>query len=74
VGFDDPEEIDVPRDAPIERSVDDVVASVFSLSYAAPALFADRLDDFENDLRALLGSRTYHEQPRDLTLLVYRRR
>jgi SAM-dependent methyltransferase len=72
-GFDGPEEIDVPRDEVIERSADDVVASVFSLSYAAPALFGDRLDEFEHDLRALLGDRTFHERPRDIRLLVYGR-
>jgi SAM-dependent methyltransferase len=73
VGFHGPVEIDVPRDEVIERSVDDVVASVFSLSYAAPARFGDRIDEFERDLRALLGDRTFHERPRGIGLLLYRR-
>lgn len=73
VGFGGPVEIDVPRDEVIERTPDDVVASVFSLSYASPAKFGDRVDAFERDLRAILGGRTYHERPRGITLLVYRR-
>jgi SAM-dependent methyltransferase len=36
------------------RDVDTVVANVFSLSYAAPRLFADRHDEFEVELRRLL--------------------
>jgi SAM-dependent methyltransferase len=71
VGFEGPIEIEVVRDEVIERSADDVVASVFSLSYAAPARFGDRLEEFERDLRALLGDRTFHERPRDITLLRY---
>jgi SAM-dependent methyltransferase len=38
----------------LERSVDDVVASVFSVSGSAPHLFGPRLRAFEADLRRLL--------------------
>ena len=38
----------------IERTPDDVVALVFSLSDSAPHLFGDEVDGFERDLRALL--------------------
>ena len=37
-----------------ERTEDEVVASIFSLSSAAPHLFGDRLPEFERDLRNLL--------------------
>ena len=37
-----------------ERTEDEVVASVFSLSSAAPHLFGDRLPEFERDLRGIL--------------------
>lgn len=37
-----------------ERTEDEVVASVFSLSSAAPHLFGDRLPEFERDLRGVL--------------------
>jgi SAM-dependent methyltransferase len=73
VGFEGPTEIDVPRDELLERTVDDVVASVFSLSYASPASFGDRVDAFEHDLRELLGGRTFRERPRDITMLLYQR-
>lgn len=72
-GFDGPRELDIPRADVYERTADDVVASVFSLSYAAPARFGAQLAAFERDLRALLGDRTFHERARDITLLVYRR-
>jgi SAM-dependent methyltransferase len=38
----------------LERSIDDVVANVFSMSNSVPPLFGDRVDAFEADLRALL--------------------
>jgi len=44
----------VPAGHAVERSADDVVAWVFSLSYSAPHLFGDRLDAFERDLRGVL--------------------
>ena len=37
-----------------ERSEDEIVASVFSLSSAAPHLFGAVLDTFETELRGLL--------------------
>jgi SAM-dependent methyltransferase len=73
IGFDGPVEIEIERDEVFERDEDGVVASVFSLSYAAPARFGGRRDAFERDLRELLGGRTFHERPRAITLLVYRR-
>ncbi len=36
------------------RDEDEIVASVFSLSYAAPGHFGSRRAEFERDLRALL--------------------
>lgn len=38
----------------VTRSTDEVVASVFSLSYAAPHLFGERVVAFEEDLRSRL--------------------
>jgi SAM-dependent methyltransferase len=72
-GFEGPVEIDVPRDEVFSRSEDDVVASVYSLSYASPERFGERREAFERDLRTLLGGRTFTERPRGITLLVYRR-
>jgi SAM-dependent methyltransferase len=53
-GFRGPERIDVPHDRVFERTTDEVVAAVYSLSSAAPHLFAERLSGFDRDLRALL--------------------
>jgi hypothetical protein len=38
----------------LERTWDDIVAGVFSMSFSAPHLFGERLGAFETDLRALL--------------------
>ena len=40
----------------VERSAEQVLAAVHSLSGAAPHLFGDRLMDFDADLRHLLGA------------------
>lgn len=54
-GFTGPRRVPVPDDRGVlERSEDEVVAAVLSLSWAAPHLFGDRLEDFVRDLRALL--------------------
>ena len=44
----------VPGGQALERSVDDVVAGVFSMSFSAPPLFGADLAEFEADLRKLL--------------------
>ena len=53
-GFGDRHVVRVPRGEVVVRSEDEIVASVFSLSSAAPHLFGDRLGGFERELRALL--------------------
>ena len=59
-----------------ERHEDEVVASVFSLSYAAPRHFGLRQAEFERDLRALLRRTApdglFCEQPRDIRINVWR--
>lgn len=45
----------VPAGEVVERTADDLVAWTFSRSASAPHLFGDRREDFERDLRALLG-------------------
>jgi hypothetical protein len=58
-----------------KRSEDDVVASVFSLSWAAPHLFGDRREDFERRLRRLLRRTSpdgrFAEQARDVELVIW---
>jgi SAM-dependent methyltransferase len=53
-GFPHRRRLVVPGGQPLERTVDDVVAGVLSMSYSAPHLFGERLGAFEADLRRLL--------------------
>ena len=75
-GFHGPTRIEVPG-AVVDRSADEVVASVFSLSSAAPHLFGDRVADFEAELRALLAEVSpdgrFSEQMREIAVDVWRR-
>ena len=76
-GFEPPVSITVTGRQVLERTVDDMVAQVFSKSSSAPHLFGDRLGDFEQDLRALLAAASdaglFSEQVPDLALVFYRR-
>jgi hypothetical protein len=76
-GFRDQRLLDVGGGRVFERSEDDIVAAVFSLSSAAPHLFADRLGEFEADLRAILrdvspGGR-FGERQREIALELWAR-
>jgi hypothetical protein len=61
----------------IVRSADEIVASVFSLSSAAPHLFGDRRQVFEAALRDLLAEVSpegqFSEQMRETAIDVWRR-
>jgi SAM-dependent methyltransferase len=61
----------------LERTVDDLVAEVFSLSSSAPHLFGEKLADFEHDLRASLAASSdagfFTVQIPDLALVFYGR-
>ena len=74
-GFVAPTRIEVPGRV-VVRSADDVVASVFSLSSAAPHLFGDRVPDFEARLRELLAQVSpdglFSEQMREIAVDVWR--
>jgi ubiquinone/menaquinone biosynthesis C-methylase UbiE len=54
-GFLPAQTVPVPDQRIVERTTDDVVASVFSLSSTAPHLFGDRREDYERDLRKILA-------------------
>ena len=54
-GFLPAETVTVPDRRAVERTIDDVVASVFSTSSTAPHLFGDRREDYERDLREILA-------------------
>jgi hypothetical protein len=59
----------------VERTADEVVCAVFSLSYAAPHLFGDRLAAFETDLRALLATTApggpFSERTSEVELVIW---
>jgi len=75
-GFAGPARLTVGPGQAVERDEDAIVASVFSLSYAAPSLFGARKRDFEHDLRALLRraspSGRFSEELRDIRIEVWR--
>ena len=75
-GFSGPEVVDVPGGDVFTRTDEQVIASVLSLSGAAPHLFGERLPNFVDDMRALLRevspSGLFSEQQRDIGLSVWR--
>jgi SAM-dependent methyltransferase len=74
-GFSGPQRLEVAGEVH-ERTEDQVVASVFSLSSAAPHLFGERLASFESDLRALLRAVSpdgrFAERMREIGVEVWR--
>lgn len=70
-----PTRIEVPGQL-VTRTADQVVASVFSLSYAAPHLFGDQVSRFEQELRTLLydvsPDGTFSEQMREIAVDIWR--
>jgi SAM-dependent methyltransferase len=75
-GFRGPERVHVHAGQIFVRTEDDIVASVLSLSSAAPHLFGPRLQQFVADLRSMLREVSldgrFAEQQRDITLSLWR--
>ena len=75
-GYAGPTRIEVDHGRVLDRSADEIVASVFSLSRSAPHLFGDRLPAFEADLRALLAAASpggrFSEVRREMALVIWR--
>jgi len=61
----------------VVRPIDDIVASVFAMSYSAPHLYGDRLPAFEADLRSLLLQTSpeglFGERAGDTVLTIWRK-
>jgi hypothetical protein len=76
-GFADPEIIVIPGREAIVRTIDDLVATVYSTSSSAPHLFGSQLAEFEGELRALLAEATpsgrFVEQTGDTEVRVWRK-
>jgi hypothetical protein len=75
-GFAGPEYLRVPTAGVRERTTDDVVTWVYSLSSSAPHLFGQRRGEFEADFRRLLDeasrSGQFAEQPPDTVVFIWR--
>jgi hypothetical protein len=59
-GFMPAETVTVPDRRVVKRTIDDLVANVFSSSSTAPHLLGDRQEDFEADLRKILAQASPH--------------
>jgi SAM-dependent methyltransferase len=74
-GFQGPDVLHVAGGDVFVRTENDIVASVLSLSSAAPHLFADRLDDFVAALRSLLRESSpeqlFSEKLQDVSLVLW---
>lgn len=75
-GFGGPKRIAVADGRVLERTEDDVVASVYSRTSSAPHLFGERLAEFETELRALLRRTApdgrFSERAREIELVIWR--
>jgi SAM-dependent methyltransferase len=76
-GYTGPRRVTVERGDLFERTEDQVVASIYSLSWAAPHLFGQQQDEFERDLRGLLRATSpngrFSERAGDIELVVWRK-
>jgi SAM-dependent methyltransferase len=76
-GFSGPHRIEVPGEI-VERTSDQIVAAIFSLSSSTPHLFGERRAAFEADLRRLLHdanpSGIFSEQMREIAADIWRPR
>ncbi|CAA9418535.1 MAG: hypothetical protein AVDCRST_MAG75-3281 [uncultured Propionibacteriaceae bacterium] len=74
-GFEGPEKIEVPGRV-VERTSEEIAASVYSLSSSAPHLFGGRFGAFDAELRQLLADASdgarFSEQMRSITLSIWR--
>ncbi len=74
-GFEGPQRIEVPGRV-VERTSEEIAASVYSLSSSAPHLFGDRFGAFDAELRQLLANASdgarFSEQMRSITLSIWR--
>jgi ubiquinone/menaquinone biosynthesis C-methylase UbiE len=59
-GFDGPRRRVLGGERVLDRSEDEIVASIFSVSGSAPHLFGSRLAEFERDLREILRRASPH--------------
>ena len=75
-GFRGPTRLELAGGRVLDRTEDEVVASVFSRSSGAPHLFGERLAEFEAELRGLLRQAApdgrFSERARPIELVLWR--
>ena len=75
--FGPPERLLLPGRSDLIRTVDDVIDNYLSMSFAAPQLFGERLEEFRADLAAILARHTdtgrFWEWPGDTEVLIARK-
>jgi hypothetical protein len=74
-GFTGPQRFEIAGRV-INRSADEITASIYSLSGSTPHLFGDRLQQFDAELRQLLAAATqdglFSERMRPIVLDIWR--
>ncbi len=72
--FGRPRTVHAPGRPDLTRDIDGVISGYLSMSYCAPHLFGDRLDDFIADVGALLAARTatgrFWDWPGDTAIVI----
>jgi SAM-dependent methyltransferase len=75
--FGDPRQLFIPGSPNLVRDTESVLSGYLSLSFSAPHLFGDRLDDFAGEVRALLASRSadgiFWDWPGDTEVVLARK-
>lgn len=75
--FGEPTTVHAPGRLDITRDVDGVISGYLSMSFAAPHLFGERLDQFVEDLRRVLVARTatgrFWDWPGDTAAIIGRK-
>jgi SAM-dependent methyltransferase len=75
--FGAPQQLFVPGLPDLLRDSESVLSGYFSMSYSAPHLFGDRLDDFAGEVRALLANRSaegvFWDWPGDTEVVLARK-
>jgi len=76
-GLTGPQRLEVPGRV-LERTADEVIASVYSLSSSTPHLFGDRLEAFDSELTQLVAEASatgrFSEQMRSIAVDIWRRK
>jgi hypothetical protein len=72
--FGAPRVVHAPAEPDIVRDINGVISGYLSMSYCAPHLFGDRLDEFVGELRDLLSARTttgkFWDWPGDTSIII----